>query len=284
MVERISTRADTKYLAVDSGYDAPDPRETGLDHFEIQQLEELTADADDTFPDDWQHRWSPGRSPTAIRYSRSSSPRAPRPTPKGVLLTHGNILEGIALFGKLVTPRHQRAVSILPLSHLFEQAPMLFYATSIGAEVQYVRSRNPRIVFEALREMRVTVMVLTPQVLELFYDALTREIERLGQTARFERARGIARRLPYSLRRIVFRRLHSQLGGELRVMVSAGAYLPPELQEAWEDLESPSSRATGRRSVASSQPTTNDDIHPPWSGSCETRSRSSCIRRPRRSS
>ena len=100
--------------------------------------------------------------------------------PKGVMLTHGNILETIAAFAQMVSPRHQRAVSILPLAHLFEQAPVLFYATSIGAEVVYVRSRNPRVIFEALRELRVTVMVLTPQILELFWNALAREIERRG--------------------------------------------------------------------------------------------------------
>jgi long-chain acyl-CoA synthetase len=79
-------------------------------------------------------------------------------------------------------------------------------------------------------------MVLTPQILELFWNALTREVERRGQSARFERARTIARRLPYAARRIIFRQLHAQLGGELRLMVSAGAYLPPDLQAAWEDV------------------------------------------------
>ena len=73
-------------------------------------------------------------------------------------------------------------------------------------------------------------MVLTPQVLELFWGALTREIEKRGQSERFERARRIARRLPYALRRLLFRRIHAQLGGELRLLVSAGAYLPPDLQ------------------------------------------------------
>jgi long-chain acyl-CoA synthetase len=50
------------------------------------------------------------------------------------------------------------------------------------------------------------------------------------------RARSIARRLPYRLRRLVFRSLHAQLGGRLTLFVVAGAYLPPELQHAWEDI------------------------------------------------
>ncbi len=236
VIDRISARADTKWLAVDSGYDAPDPSEVGLDHFTVWKLEELVADADETFPDDWESQVAAWPAPNRDSLFEVIFTSGTTADPKGVLLTHGNILESIAAFGSLLEPRHQRAVSILPLSHLFEQAPVLFYATSIGAEVRYVRSRNPRIIFEALRELRVTAMVLTPQILELFWNALAREVERRGQTARFERGRRIARRLPYPLRRLLFRSLHAQLGGELRLMVSAGAYLPPELQLAWEDL------------------------------------------------
>lgn len=236
VIERISGRADTRWLAIDSGYDAPDPVEVGLDHFEVRQLADLTADPDDSFPDDWQGQmegWEPPDRSSLFEVVFTSGTTA---DPKGVMLTHGNILATIEAFSSLVGQRHQRAVSILPLSHLFEQAPLLFYATAIGAEVLYVRSRNPRVIFESLREMRVTAMVLTPQILELFWTAITREVEKLGRTARFARARSIARHLPHRLRRLIFRGLHAQLGGELRVLVSAGAYLPPELQLAWEDL------------------------------------------------
>jgi long-chain acyl-CoA synthetase len=236
VIDRISTRADTRWLAIDSGLDAPDPLEVGLDHFEVLRLEDLTADPDASFPDDWEAQVASWPAPTAHSLFEVVFTSGTTADPKGVLLTHGNVLETIALFSHLIDGRHQRAVSILPLSHLFEQAPVLFYGTSIGAEVLYVRSRNPRVVFEALREFRVTAMVLTPQILELFWSALTREIERTGRTERFERARRLARRLPYRLRRLVFRQLHAQLGGELRLFISAGAYLSPELQGAWEDV------------------------------------------------
>jgi long-chain acyl-CoA synthetase len=236
VIERISKRADARWLAVDSGFDAPDPASVGLDRYMVWQLEELVAEPDGAFPADWETQLAAWPAPTRDSLFEVIFTPGTTADPKGVMLTHGNILETIAAFARMVAPRHQRAVSILPLSHLFEQAPVLFYATSIGAEVVYVRSRNPRVIFEALRELRVTAMVLTPQILELFWNALSREIERRGQAARFERARRVARRLPYRLRRLVFRSLHAQLGGELRILVSAGAYLAPESQQAWEDL------------------------------------------------
>jgi long-chain acyl-CoA synthetase len=152
------------------------------------------------------------------------------------MLTHGNILSTVGVCRVLLPPRPHRVVSLLPLSHLFEQAPVLFYGTMIGADVLYVRSRNPRVIFEALREHHVTTMVVTPQLLDIFWSAINREIDRQGKRGTFERARRIARRLPYPLRRRLFRSIHRQLGGALTLFVSAGAYLPPELQSNWEDL------------------------------------------------
>ena len=90
-------------------------------------------------------------------------------------------------------------MSLLPLSHLLEQAVGLFYALSVGADVLYVRSRNPRVIFDALRDHKVTSMVVVPQVLDLFWSAVTREVEKRGKTATFDRLRGIARHLPMGL-------------------------------------------------------------------------------------
>jgi long-chain acyl-CoA synthetase len=52
----------------------------------------------------------------------------------------------------------------------------------------------------------------------------------------FNGLRAIARRLPLRVRRLLFRQVHAQLGGAFRIFVSAGAFLPPALQQAWEDM------------------------------------------------
>ena len=189
------------------------------------------ADPDDSFPADWQAagRGLAAAGPRLALRDRLHLRHDGRPEGRHAHATATSSRRPAPSSGSS-SCEHHRAVGILPLSHLFEQAPVLFYATAIGAEVRYVRSRNPRIVVEAMRELRATVMVMTPQVLELFWTFLTREVERRGQTARFERARRIARRLPYRLRRLLFRSVHAQFGGELHLLVSAGAYLPPELQ------------------------------------------------------
>ena len=77
-----------------------------------------------------------------------------------------------------------------------EQVLALFYALTVGADILYVRSRNPRVIFEAIRDHRVTTMLVGPQVLDLFWSAVEREV-RGRPVANFNRLRTIARRLPY---------------------------------------------------------------------------------------
>ena len=215
---RIAERAGTEWLAIGTGVDAPDPVAGGLGHLHLATLDELTADIDPVkadFPAGWEAQLDGWPRPTRSDLFEIVYTSGTTSQPKGVMLTHGNILSTLEVARVLLPPRPHRVVSLLPLSHLFEQAPVLFYGTMIGAEVLYVRSRNPRVIFESLRELRVTTLVLTPQLLEIFWTAITREIERQGKAATFRRARSLARRLPYKARRLLFRSVHKQLGGEL---------------------------------------------------------------------
>ena len=90
---------------------------------------------------------------------------------------------------RVIPPLEHRVVSLLPLSHLFEQAVALFYALDVGADVLYVRSRNPRVIFEAIRGHRTTSMVVVPQILDLFWAAVEREVEKSGRATSFDRLR-----------------------------------------------------------------------------------------------
>ena len=112
------------------------------------------------------------------------------------------------------------------------------FGTMIGAAHPLrAQSRTPRVIFEALREERVTTMVLVPQLLELFWLGLEREVKRQGREKTFNRAR-THRPPPPLLGAAAASSVASttQLGGALNLMVIAGAYLPPALQQNWEDL------------------------------------------------
>ncbi len=235
VVERIASIADTRSLAVDEGYDAPDPAEIGLESMDIQKLGDLTAEPDDDWPKDWEAQvrgWpQPDRDSLFEIHFTSGTTAAP----KGVLLTHGNFLASMGMFTDLFEVRHLRTISILPLSHLLEQIGTLFTGTMLGAEVVYVR--NLRLISGLLSELKVNVLVATPQVLELVWNSLQRQIRkrRLGSPY-IDHAPRLAKFLPYPLRRLLFRPVHARMGGALELILSAGSYLPPELQIAWEDL------------------------------------------------
>jgi len=235
-VGRIAQRAEARRLIIGHGREVADPSEVGLQDFPTTKLDDLTADPDETFPPDWETQVRAWPRPTPDTIFELVFTSGTTGTPKGVMLAHENVLASIGAMHEVIPDIQHRIVSLLPLSHLLEQAVALFYALDVGADILYVRSRNPRTIFEAIRDHRTTSMVVVPQMLDLFWSAIEREVEKSGRSEAFDRLRRIARRLPYGARRWIFRSVHRRLGGNFRLFVSSGAFLPPAVQQAWEDI------------------------------------------------
>ncbi len=238
-IDTIVRASGARHLILGTGRDAPDPAAAGLGDFPTTTVDALAAepaDDDPAFPSDWEARQAAWKRPAADELFELVFTSGTTGTPKGVMLAHDNVVASIESFHRIVPPMEHRIVSLLPLSHLLEQAVALYYALDVGADVLYVRSRNPRVIFDALRDHRVTSMVVVPQVLDLFWSAIEREVAKRGRSESFERLRHIARRLPSAIRRLMFRSIHRQLGGHFRLFLSSGAFLAPALQQAWEDI------------------------------------------------
>jgi long-chain acyl-CoA synthetase len=237
-IEGVVAVSGAGHLILGTGRDAPDPREAGLERFPTTTVDAIAApaDGDPALPPDWETQLAgwPAPQPTDVFELVFTS--GTTGTPKGVMLAHDNVVAAIESFHRIIPPMTHRIVSLLPLSHLLEQSVGLYYALSVGADILYVRSRNPRVIFDALRDHRVTSMVVVPQVLDLFWSAIEREVAKRHRETAFSRLRGLARHLPMGLRPRLFASVHKQLGGSFRLFLSAGAFLPPALQQAWEDL------------------------------------------------
>jgi long-chain acyl-CoA synthetase len=248
-------------LLLGSGRDAADPREVGLERFPTTIVDSLSEEPDESFPADWEAQvksWDRPRPDEVYQLVFTSGTTG---NPKGVMLAHSNSLAGAMSFHGILKPMEHRLVSLLPLSHSLEQQVSLFYGMNVGADILYVRSRNPRVIFDSLREHGVTSMLLVPQVVDLFWSAIEREVEKQGKTATFNRMRGIARHLPFGARRRIFKSVHAQLGGGLRLFATSGAFLPPALQQAWEDIGVIVIQGYGATETGAGCATTMDD-HP----------------------
>ena len=236
-IQRIIERSESSHLILGTGRDAPDPAEADLEHFPTTLVEDLAADPDVSFPEDWEAQMASWERPEPADTFELVFTSGTTGTPKGVTLSHEGICATIEGIHTKIPPMRHRITSILPLSHLYEQAVGTFYPFDVGADILQVRSRMPRILFEAIREHRTTSMVLVPQLLDLFMSGLEQEVEKSGRKASFDRLRAVARHLPFGARRWLFRSVHARfMGPDMRLFVSIGAFLPPSLQLAWEEL------------------------------------------------
>ena len=157
--------------------------------------------------------------------------------PKGVMLTHRNLTANIEGISQYITcDTSSRLLSILPLSHMYEQMGGLLAVLYFGASVTYPTSRQPTVLARTMRERRITTMLLVPQGLELLMNGIEREVRRQGKEALWGKLLKLAGKTPFGLRRRLFGRVHRQFGGKLDFIVSGGAALDPELGRKWELL------------------------------------------------
>jgi long-chain acyl-CoA synthetase len=163
--------------------------------------------------------------------------------PKGVMLTHGNILANVAACERLRLARSDDVfLSLLPLSHMFERTGGYYLPLSIGAKVAYARSVSQ--LAEDLASERPTVMFAVPRVFEKFAARLNEALakspakKRLfdlvvaagGRVAR--REAGLLDGIILALARDrVAGPVLARLGGRMRFAVLGGAPLDPAI--AW---------------------------------------------------
>jgi long-chain acyl-CoA synthetase len=157
--------------------------------------------------------------------------------PKGVMLTHGNLLAEVqALQIAFPLKRSYRALSLLPLSHIFEQAIDLLLTFSSGVRMTYLPRVNAATVVRTLREERITCFVLVPELLRLMLAGIERRVRQRGKQGQWETAHRVAARLPLPLRRLLFREAHAALGGRLEFIGCGSAPLDLKVALAWERM------------------------------------------------
>ncbi len=157
--------------------------------------------------------------------------------PKGVMLTHANILANVAAaLDALPIAPGEHLLSLLPLSHMMEQTAGLLAPLASGATIFYATSRRSTALLATLQRHRIGLLVCVPEVLRLLLGGIEREVERAGQRRRWARLLEAADRLPMPARPALFAAVHRQFGGRLRLVLCGGAPLDAALWRTWERL------------------------------------------------
>lgn len=176
--------------------------------------------------------------------------------PKGVMLSHQNILQNVkSALGVYEVYREDVFLSFLPLSHMLERTAGYYLTMVAGATVAFARS-VPQLA-EDFRTVRPTVMVSVPRIFERLHGAIRATLEEAPAFRRrlFELAHHVGwslfewrqKRAPWRpsilawpvLRALVARRLLERLGGRLRLCISGGAALNPQIAHTFIGLGLP---------------------------------------------
>jgi len=169
--------------------------------------------------------------------------------PKGVMLTHKNILSNVQGAKEYINVRpDDRFLSFLPLSHALERTVGYYIPIMSGSAIYYAQSKLT--MKHDIVKAKPSLLVCVPRVFEKIYDAVqdkARAGSKLKQWLFFKaldygterrkgKLRGIDSVVYYMLDTIVLKKIRAAMGGRLRFAISGGSALSPDIMQFFEDI------------------------------------------------
>src|SRR5579863_2288028 len=155
--------------------------------------------------------------------------------PKGVMLTHGNLLGEVeAVFGWADIGHDDAVLGVLPLFHVLSQMANLLLPLVKGARVVYLETLNTTELLRALSERRITAFAVVPQFFYLIHERIFKEVAKPGKFAeRIVRAlmtiTTFSRTFGWNPGKIFFSKIHSLFGKKMRYLVTGGSRFDPQI-------------------------------------------------------
>lgn len=161
--------------------------------------------------------------------------------PKGVHLSHWNVMSNVRDCEHLLPAYYKKAVSFLPLSHIFERMVVYIYLAK-GVEIHYAESLDT--VVADINEVKPDGFTTVPRVLEKVYDRIITKGKELTGIKKalffwavnlghqFQEPEKNSRWYNFKLgiaRALIFKKWQQALGGNIKVIISGGAALQPRL-------------------------------------------------------
>ena len=168
--------------------------------------------------------------------------------PKGVMLTHGNIVHQFAAMqNQFDVGTGDRSLCFLPLSHVYERS-WSYYVLQRGAENYYLA--DPKEVIATMAEVQPTVMVSVPRLYEKIYAAVMHGLDQSSDLKKklFQWSIDVGERYQYALRdqgsvgaglalqhrvadRLVLSKVRDVVGGPKNFFSAGGAPLAQAIEE-----------------------------------------------------
>ena len=165
--------------------------------------------------------------------------------PKGVMLTHNNILSQIfALYHIFPIDETCKCLSYLPVSHVYERTNIYLYQY-LGVSIYYAESMGT--IADNIKEVQPEIFTTVPRLLEKVYDKIIAKGLKLKGIQRSiffwannlglkydEKGKSIFYKIQLNIaNKLVFKKWREALGNNLRVIVSGGAALQPRLARVY---------------------------------------------------
>ncbi len=157
--------------------------------------------------------------------------------PKGVVITHKNVLanivpveDGVAKYRQWAKPFLPiRFLNLLPLSHMFGQAMATFVPPMLPGTVVFMRGFNPVDIVSQIKNRRVSVLVSVPKILDVLREYLVAraDVAALQKTPKKRR---------WWMRWWHYRRIHRLFGLKFWSFVVGAAPLEGTLEAFWSEL------------------------------------------------
>jgi long-chain acyl-CoA synthetase len=193
-----------------------------------------------------------------VRHSATARASAAQPTdvlqvvftsgttaePKGVVITHGNVLGNIAPLETEIQKylKYERwfhpvgFLNLLPLSHVFGQFLGLFLPRAMGGTVIFQESLKPAEIISTIKRERASVLVAVPRVLQALKEKIERNFEDQGELEKFRHRFEESKPKHFLHRSWLFRRIRRQFGWKFWAFICGGAALDGVTEEFWQRL------------------------------------------------
>lgn len=155
--------------------------------------------------------------------------------PKGVMLTHANLLGELrAATGWANILPDDAVLGVLPLFHVLAQITNMVFPLVRGSRVVYLETLNSTELMRALAEREVTALSIVPQFFYLIHERIFKEVAARGRPARAAVRASMAltrfaRRFGFNPGRLFFGKIHGIFGPKMRYLLSGGSRFDPKI-------------------------------------------------------